>query len=60
MNPMQYIFNLHRLDSEGRLEIKHSIPFSSISSLLAEEREQYFGADAPIEFSHTLEAQIGG
>lgn len=60
MNPMQYIFNLHRLDTEGRFEVKHPIPFSSVSDLTAEARGQYFGANAPIEFSHTLEDQIGG
>jgi SAM-dependent methyltransferase len=60
MNPMEYIFDLYRLDQEGVLEVKHPLPFSSLTSLTDAERERYFGADAQLEFSHTLEAQIGG
>jgi hypothetical protein len=60
LNPILYIFDLYRLDHEGVLEVKHPLPFLAISSLTAGERERYFGADAPIEFSHTFEDQIGG
>jgi ubiquinone/menaquinone biosynthesis C-methylase UbiE len=60
MNPTEYIFDIYRLDHEEELEVKHPLPFSSLSSLTEEERERYFGLDAPIEFSHTLEDQIGG
>jgi ubiquinone/menaquinone biosynthesis C-methylase UbiE len=60
MNPTTYIFDLYRLDHEEALEVKHPLPFSSLNSLTEAERAQYFGPDAPIEFSHTLENQIGG
>lgn len=60
MNPTEYLFDLYRLDHEGVLEVKHALPFSSMTSLSEEERERYFGADAAFEFSHTLEDQIGG
>ena len=60
INPIQYIFDIDQLDNEGKLEAKHPLPFSSISSLTEEERERYFGLEAPIEFSHSFEDQIGG
>lgn len=60
MNPTEYIFDLYRLDHEAVLEVKHSLPFSSLSSLSEADRERYFGEGAPLEFSHTLEDQIGG
>lgn len=60
MNPTEFIFDLYRLDHEEVLEVKHPLPFSSLSSLTAAERKRYFGPDAPLEFSHTLEDQIGG
>jgi SAM-dependent methyltransferase len=60
MNPIEYIFDLYRLDHEGVLEVKHPLPFAASTSLTDAERARYFGADAPIEFSHTFEEQIGG
>jgi SAM-dependent methyltransferase len=60
VNPAQYIFDLHRMDTEGALEVKHPLPFSSLDDLSAAERARYFGDGAPLEFSHTLEDQIGG
>lgn len=60
MNPMQYVFDLHRLDEEGVLEVKHPLPFSSVTSLNDTERERYFGEDGALEFSHTLADQISG
>jgi len=59
MNPARYIFDLARADNEGVLEVKHSLPFSS-TDLSEVARDRIFGADAPLEFSHTLEDQIGG
>jgi len=60
MNPVEYIFDFNLLDNEGVLEVKNSLPFSSLTSLTEEERINCFGAEAPIEFSHTFEDQIGG
>jgi SAM-dependent methyltransferase len=59
MNPIQYIFDFDRLDNEGVLEVKHRLPFASIS-LSEAERDRCFGTSAPLEFSHTFEDQIGG
>ncbi len=60
MNPTDYLFDFYRLDAEGVFEVKHPLPFSSLTDLTEAERARSFGANAPIEFSHTLEAQIGG
>lgn len=60
MNPVEYIFDSYLLDHEGVLEVKNSLPFSSLTSLTEEERIRSFGAEGPIEFSHTFEDQIGG
>jgi SAM-dependent methyltransferase len=49
-NPSMYIFDLNVAERDGRLEVKHSLPYSDRSR----------PRDEPFEFSHTLEAQIGG
>lgn len=49
-NPAMYIFDLDLAERTGRLEVKHPLPYSDESRPMEE----------PFEFSHTLEAQIGG
>jgi SAM-dependent methyltransferase len=49
-NPAMYIFDLDLAERTGRLEVKHSLPYSDTAR----------GPHEPFEFSHTLEAQIGG
>ena len=58
MNPDLYIFDTDALEGRGELIARHPIPFSSLD-LPPDERERSYG-DGPIEFSHTLTAQIGG
>lgn len=60
MNPVEYMFDFDLLDNKGVLEVKNTLPFSSLTSLTEEERIRCFGANGPIEFSHTFEDQIGG
>jgi len=57
-NPDLYIFDVEALDTRGELIARHRIPFSSLD-LPPAERERSYG-DGPIEYSHTLTAQIGG
>jgi SAM-dependent methyltransferase len=59
MNPVEYVFD-RALADQGVFQVRYSLPYSDISSMSEAERLQAFGADAPIEFSHTLEEQIGG
>jgi SAM-dependent methyltransferase len=50
-NPAMYLFDLDLADSAGVLEVKHSLPYSDDGPR---------GASEPMEFSHSLELQIGG
>jgi SAM-dependent methyltransferase len=50
-NPAMYVFDLDLADSAGVLEVKHSLPYSDDGPR---------GAGEPMEFSHSLELQIGG
>ena len=58
-NPINYIFD-QKLADEDILEIRHHLPYSDLTSLTLEERQQYVKDDQPLEFSHTLDDQIGG
>src|SRR5215203_1680709 len=50
VNPAIYIFDLDLAERTGRLEVKHSLPYADGPK----------NTDEPLEFSHTLEEQIGG
>jgi hypothetical protein len=56
--PMTYIFDA-ALEEKGELVVRHALPYSDLANLTDEERKAVF-KDAPVEFSHTLEEQIGG
>jgi SAM-dependent methyltransferase len=59
-NPLLYLFDQDLLDREGILEVMHSIPYSDIEALPEEKLSQYIEQKIPLEFSHTLDDQIGG
>ena len=59
MNPMVYVFDAAAED-RGELIVKHALPYADITHLAAEDLEQRVARDHTVEFSHTLEAQIGG
>jgi len=59
MNPAEFIFDSKELD-EGRFVVKYSLPYSDLESISEQEWQERYGPEAPLEFSHTLEAQIGG
>jgi SAM-dependent methyltransferase len=56
-NPAIYIFDWPRWE-QGVLEVRHRLPYSDLESLTEEERDRRDGE--PLEWSHTLEDQIGG
>ncbi len=58
-NPVIYIFDF-ALYEEGVLQAKYALPYSDLTSLSEEERERFLHEDAPLEFGHLLEDQIGG
>ncbi|WP_422486866.1 class I SAM-dependent methyltransferase [Gudongella sp. DL1XJH-153] len=60
MNPHQYLFDLPLLDSKGLMKVSNRLPFRGDIDLSDEKRADYFGTHGMVEFSHSLEAQIGG
>jgi len=59
-NPAIYLFDYDLADRSGVLQVKYALPYSDLTSLSAEERQRHIESGAPLEFSHTLEDQIGG
>jgi len=59
-NPAIYLFDYDLLERTGELRVRHALPYSDAEQLSADELEEYREEGRPLEFSHTLEAQIGG
>ena len=57
-NPIEYIFDLKALNN-GEFVVRHSIPYSDLTSITKEELEELC-ADDGIIFGHTLHDQIQG
>jgi SAM-dependent methyltransferase len=57
-NPSMYVFDIV-LAEKGVFEVKYPLPFDP-TQLTEEERLRLFGDECPLEFSHSLEEQIGG
>jgi hypothetical protein len=47
------------LAENGIFEVKYHLPFDA-TQLTDDERKREFGEEWPLEFSHSLEEQIGG
>jgi hypothetical protein len=58
MNPAMYVFDIAKAE-KGVFEVKYHLPFDA-TQLSDEERLREFGDDSPLEFSHSIEEQIGG
>lgn len=59
-NPLEYIFDLEKYEN-NILEVRHSIPYSDLTSISDEEREKLiYSRNEVILFGHSLEDQIGG
>jgi SAM-dependent methyltransferase len=58
-NPVRYIFD-GDLYEKGELRVRHSLPYSDLTSLTEEQRQRRLEKNEPLEFGHTLEDQIGG
>ena len=58
-NPVVYIFDQELLE-RGIFQVKYALPYSDLASMTEEERQRYIQSGEPLEFSHTLEDQIGG
>ncbi len=60
LNPHLYLFDRDVMESSGQLVVRHKLPYADVTHLSEEERVASFGADAPLEWSHSLTDQIGG
>lgn len=60
MNPCFFLFDHLRAEETGELIVKHALPFSDLESLSPEETSALIENDLSLEFSHSLEDQIGG
>lgn len=58
--PAVYLFDYELADRTGILQVKYKLPYSDAEILSAEERQRYLDESIALEFSHTLEEQIGG
>lgn len=59
LNPALFVFGPETAEHD-RLEVKHKLPYSDLTSLNEDERRRILPAGEPLEFGHTLEDQIGG
>jgi SAM-dependent methyltransferase len=60
LNPVVYIFDLELADDTGEIRVRYSLPYSDATSRTEEEWGRQMERGEPLEFSHTLEEQIGG
>jgi SAM-dependent methyltransferase len=58
-NPAYFIFN-PLAEEQGRLEVRHRLPYSDVTSLNDDERKHYTDRGEPLVFGHTLEDLVGG
>lgn len=59
MNPMLYVFDQDRLFS-GEFVVRFNLPYSELTSLSDAERQVLLEEGDPLQFSHSLDAQIAG
>ena len=59
-NPAVYLFDYDLAERTDILQVRYALPYSDIASLADEQRQRYIDEGWPLEFSHTLEKQIGG
>lgn len=60
MNPSFYLFDHTDAEKRGVLEVKYPLPYSDVTSLSNEEREEVVKERGTLEFGHTLSDLIGG
>ena len=60
MNPSLFLFNHSEVEETGSLVVRYPLPYGEPESLSVGERARWRESGRPAEFSHSLEAQIGG
>ena len=60
MNPALFMFDHDQADETGVLTVRHALPYSDLHSLAPAELQRRVEQGEPLEWSHSLDAQIGG
>ncbi len=60
MNPDYYVFDFHKAENEGLLEVRHTLPYSDLTHQTKSELAAQLESTEVLEFSHTMDALIGG
>lgn len=60
VNPAVFLFDHDEAELTGSLVVRHALPYSDLASLDADRLRAKLDAGDPLEFGHTLDAQIGG
>ena len=58
LNPDVFIFDVAAMEDRDELIVRHQLPFSTLD-LSDDERQRVYGT-GPIEYSHSMSAQLGG
>jgi SAM-dependent methyltransferase len=58
--PFIFIFDRSAEENEGELRVRHRLPYADMESLTEEELQQMFDKQEAVEWSHSLDEQIGG
>ena len=59
MNPMVYIFDAEA-QARGDLIVRFRLPYADVVDLRSRDLQRTIERDHTVEFSHSLETQIGG
>lgn len=59
-NPVRYLFDETLLEQRGVLQVVHSLPYADVDHLTPGQQAELADAGQALEYSHTLEDQIGG
>jgi hypothetical protein len=59
MNPMVYVFDAEA-EERGELIARHALPYADVADRSPGNLATLIARDHTVEFSHTLESQIGG
>ena len=59
-NPIVHMVDEEEWERSRRIVVKYALPYSDAVTLSAAEKQRYLDEGIPLEFGHTLEAQIGG
>lgn len=60
LNPEIFIFDWEKVEGERQLEVKFPLPYADPTSLSPDALNDRMDKGEPLEFSHTMDAQLGG